>query len=109
MEIFKKQTANENFNHQENVINKFFKMGYSNVRVTTSLLNGVSNYVTFEVKVLNKNKLFMDMDFFGDYTEIKVRISDHRSNLDRFGSSKNTMTMSCLEILRESGAIDLIN
>ena len=109
MKNFEKQQSNENFNHQENVINTFKELGYTNIKVQTSLTNGISHYVRFEVAVLNANKLFMDMDVLGDFTDIEVRVSDHYSNLYKFGSSKNKMTMASLMQLRKTGAIAMNN
>lgn len=109
MKTFEKQPANENFNHQEGVRKLFNDLGYSNVKIETSLTNGISHYVRFEVAVLNENKLFHDMDVGGDFTDIEVRVSDHSSNLDRFGNSKNKMTMKSLLDLRDTGAISKTN
>lgn len=109
MKKFKKNKPNENFDHKESVIKKFSDLGYNNVKIETFLTNGISYYVSFEVLVLNEKKLFMDMDVWGEYTDIQVRISDHYSNLDKFGNSKNKMTMACLIDLRESGAISKTN
>jgi len=109
MRTFQKQEANENFNHQEGVRKLFNDLGYSNVKIETSLTNGISHYVRFEVAVLNENKLFHDMFVWDGFADIEVRISDHYSNLDRFGSSKNKMTMACLLDLRHTGAIAKTN
>jgi hypothetical protein len=109
MKTFQKQEANINFDHQAEVRKMFSDLGYSNVKIETSLINGISHYVRFEVLVLNENKLFHDMDVWGDYTDIEVRVSDHASNLNKFGNAKNKMTMNSLLKLRETGAISLSN
>lgn len=109
MTTFTKQEANTDFDHQAGVKKIFSDLGYSNIKIETSLANGISHYIRFEVLILNENKLFHDMDVWGDWTDIEVRISDHSSNLSKFGNSKNKMTMECLLKLRETGAISLNN
>ena len=110
MKTFNKQEANQDFNHQESIVKTFLDLGYTDVKIETFLVNGVSHYVRFDVDVLNAGKLFHEMDIWEDNTtSIEIRISDHFSNLDKFGVSKNKMTMSNLMQLRETGAISKNN
>jgi len=83
-------------------------MGFSNIKIQTSLTNGLSQYITLTVNVLNEGKTYADMFVNNGKTTIKIRISDHDSGLEKNcnGVSGNTMTMYAFKRLIETGAIE---
>ena len=103
---FEKQEFNQDFDHQSEIINMFNEMGYTKINVDTCLTNGLSHYVRLTVEVLNAKNLWCDMYVNDDNTtDITIRISDHSSNLSRFGAVGNKMDMRHFKKLIQSGAI----
>jgi hypothetical protein len=104
---FKKQEFNSEFDHQESIVEMFNKMGFSNVRVQTSLTNGLSHYVSLTVDVLNEGKTYHEMFVMDNKTNITIRISDHKSGLEKHcgGVCGNKMTLEAFKRLIETGAI----
>lgn len=110
--IFEKSTFNANVDHQSNVKEIFQSLGYTDFSIKTSLTNGCSNYVSLCLKIENAGKLPYDAWTFDDTIVITVRISDHASNLERFGGwegQSNRCTLSFFKHLRDTGAIALSN
>lgn len=108
---FEKQNFNPEYDHTTPIVEMFNEMGYSNVRVETSLTNGLSHYVKMNVEVLNEGKCYAEMFIYEGKTSITVRISDHISGLEKNcgGVSGNTMTMNAFKRLIETGAINKSN
>lgn len=108
---FEKTDFNPDFDHTTPIINMMNKMGFSDVSVKTSLVNGLSHYVSLNVEVLNENKCWMDMFIWEGRTSITIRISDHASGLEKNcgGVCGNKMSMSAFKELIESGAIKSSN
>jgi hypothetical protein len=110
-ESFYKHNFNPNFDHKSPIIQMMKEKGFNNVKVDTCLKNGLSNYVTLEVDVLNENKCFANMDTSNGRAKITIRISNHESNLERHcgGVAGNKMTMFAFETLISWGAIKSSN
>lgn len=106
-EDFEKQDFNPNFDYDTPIIKQFNDIGFSNVKVNTSLANGLSQYVTLTVDVLNEGKTYAEMYCENGRTTITIRISDHDSGLEKNcnGISGNTMTMYAFKKLISTGAI----
>ena len=104
---FKKLEYNPDFDHSAAVVKMMNEMGYSNVKVTTSLTNGLSHYVNLTVDVLDWGKCYAEMFIWEGTTSITIRISDHASGLERNcgGVCGNQMTMYAFRELIASGAI----
>jgi hypothetical protein len=108
---FEKLQYNTNYDHTTPVVKMFNEMGYSNVKVTTSLANGLSHYVKLSVQVLNEGKTYAEMFIYNNITDIEVRISDHLSGLEKNcgGVCRNKMSFQAFNKLRSTGAIALVN
>jgi len=108
---FQKAEYNSNYDHTTPVVKMFNKMGYSNVKVSTCLTNGLSHYVKLTVAVLNEGKTYAEMFLYNGITDIEVRVSDHLSGLEKNcrGVCRNKMSLQAFEKLRNTGAIALIN
>lgn len=104
---FTKREANPDFNHQVGVVEMFEELGFDkeDVRIQTSLTNGVSHYINVDLIVTDPGKIFHDMFSLDGLTFAKIRISDHNSNLSRFGQVGNDMTFPIFEQLIKSGAV----
>ena len=103
---FEKQEFNQDFDHQSEIIKMFSEMGYTKISIDTCFTNGLSHYVRLTVEVLNDKNCWCDMYINDDNTtDITVRISDHSSNLSRFGVVGNKMDMIHFKKLIQSGAI----
>ena len=105
MKTFEKQEANEKFNHAEGVIKMFAELGFTNVDVKTCTTNGLTHYVSIKVDVLNENKLWADMYTWNGMAFPTVRISDHSSNIDKFGCVGDVMNLNHFKMLIKNGAI----
>ena len=110
-QVFEKQAYNPKFDHTTPIVSKFNELGYSNIRVQTSLANGLSHYVYLSVKVLDKDKIYTDMWVMDDKVNLTIRISDHLSGLEMHcgGVSGNKMTMAAFQRLIKTGAIEGFN
>ena len=105
---FIKTNFNEDFDHETKVVEIFEKLGFDNIKITTSTANGLSHYVSvLDFKLLDENKLYGEMFVFEGETSISVRISDHASNLDTIcgGVDGNKMNLNAFENLIKTGAI----
>lgn len=107
---FRKQEFNEDYDHSASVRAMFAEMGYTDVSIKTSTTNGCSHYVTLNVAVLDKGKMYAGMFLYEDFpATITVRVSDHASGLDRCGVDGDTMTLAAFKRLIETGAIATSN
>jgi hypothetical protein len=109
---FVKTEFSESFNHEEKISQKFREMGYNNFKIKTVLTNGCSHYVSLCVNVANDKKLPFDSFTFDGKIVLSVRISDHDSNLEKFGGwegGSNKCSLLFFYNLREKGAIELNN
>lgn len=103
---FEKQEFNQDFDHQSEITKLFNEMGYTKFKIETCFTNGLSHYVNLNVTVLNDKNCWCDMYINeNNTTDITVRISDHSSNLSRFGVVGNKMDMKHFKKLIQSGAI----
>lgn len=108
MKTFNKTNANNDFDHQLNIVKIFSELGFNELKIKTVLTNGISNYVNvLDFEVLNSGRLYSEMFCEDDITFITVRISDHTSNLDTIcnGVNGNTMNLQAFKKLIENGAI----
>ena len=105
---FEKTQFNNDFDHQAEIVETFKSLGFEDIKIETSMTNGVSHYITINnLKVLNEEKLYSEMVVFEGETFINVRISDHTSNLDTIcnGVSGNQMNLNAFKNLIRKGAI----
>lgn len=92
---FEKNHFNEDFDYKTGIQAQFAALGFNNVNVQTSFSNGLSHYISVFAKVLNHDYMPNDVFVYENNTAlITVRISDHFSNLDRYGVVGNQMTMA---------------
>lgn len=82
---FTPNPGNKDFDHQVEVRKIFEELGFEDFKVQTSLTNGISHYVSVNLDVLDEGKMPMDIFVFEGITWVQVRISDHTSNVERFG------------------------
>jgi hypothetical protein len=108
---FEKLEFNTEYDHTTPVVAMMNEMGYTNVKVETCLINGLSHYVILNVEVLNEGKCWHDMFVYEGKTDITIRISDHVSGLEKNcgGVSGNKMTMFAFKKLIATGAIKAAN
>jgi hypothetical protein len=108
---FEKEEFNTDFDHSSSIISMMNKMGYNNVKVETSLTNGLSHYVKLTVEVLNEGKCWADMYVDNGKADITIRISNHVSGLEKNcgGVCGNKMTMYAFKMLIQTGAIKANN
>lgn len=104
---FKKEDFNADFNHAAPIVEMMNNMGFTNVKVQTSLANGLSHYVSLCVEVLNEGRCYAEMNIMNNIADITIRISNHDSGLERNcgGVCGNKMTMGAFKRLIETGAI----
>ncbi len=107
MTTFTKGEANQDFDHQAQVEAIFAGLGFNDVKVNSCFTNGASHYVRVELKVVDPMKVYSEMFVFEGLTWAKVRLSDHRSNLDKIcgGVSGNDMNLSSFKRLIDTGAV----
>lgn len=108
MNTFEKQAYNPKFDHTTPIVAKFNELGFTKVRVQTSLANGLSHYVYLTVNVLDENKCYCDMWVMDGKANLTIRISDHLSGLEMHcgGVAGNKMTLHAFERLIKTGAIE---
>ena len=99
---FKKAEFNEEFNHEDKIVSLFNSLGFNDFKITTSLTNGCSHYISLCVKVLNESKCYSEMFILNGMAFIEVRVSDHSSNLTVSG---DRMTLDAFKHLLLTGAI----
>jgi|SRR5690625_1253575 len=104
---FEKTEFNPDFDHQEEVFQIFENLGFEReeIRVRTCLTNGCSHYINVDLVVTDPKKIYYDMFTLDGLTYAQIRISDHASNLSRFGQVENSMTLPYFERLLETGAV----
>ena len=105
---FRKSEFNKDYDHQASVVETFSELGFNDVKIETSLTNGLSHYVkVLDFQVSDESKLYSEMFVFEGETFITVRISDHTSNLDTIcgGVSGNKMNLNAFKNLIKNGAI----
>lgn len=107
---FDKREYNENVDHTSSIIIMFNQMGYTNVKADYCLTNGLSIYVKLIVEVLNEGRCYNEMEIINNKANVTIRISDHESNLNRFGGvCGNNMTLYAFKKLVSTGAIKSTN
>ena len=105
---FEKQHFNEQVINEADYVKMFAELGFEAKRVEISFTNGCSAYVTLNVNVLNEGKMWADVFVYEGKATIKVRVSDHISNLERIcgGVSGNKMSMAAFKKLIENNVIE---
>jgi hypothetical protein len=104
---FTKLEFNTEVIKEETYVTMFEKMGFSPSRVEICFTNGCSVYVSLNVKVLKEGQMYADVFVYDGVASIKVRISDHDSNLERIcgGVSGNKMSFMAFSHLVENNVI----
>ena len=103
---FEKQEFNTEFDYSSEITKMFNKMGYTKFKIETCFTNGLSHYISLNIDVINEKNCWSDMYINEDKTtDITVRISNHDSNLSRFGVVGNKMTMTNFKKLISTKAI----
>jgi len=104
---FKKIQFNEKFDNKEKYINMFSDLGFETKKIVISFVNGISAYITLNVKVLNENKMYADVFVYNKIATITIRISDHISNLEKIcgGVSGNKMSFNAFKDLLKNEVI----
>jgi len=104
--IFEKQEFNTDFDYNSEITKQFNELGYTKIKIVSCFTNGLSHYVSLNVAVLNSRNCWSEMYINeNNTTDITVRISNHDSNLSRFGIVGNKMTMANFNKLILTGAI----
>lgn len=97
---FEKNPGNPDFDHQVEIKKTFKSLGFRDFKIQTCLTNGISHYVSINLDVLDEGKMPMEIFVFDGITSVQVRISDHTSNLERFGGvAGNKISFQVLESL----------
>ena len=90
--------GNQEFDHQSEIKETFKSLGFDEISIQTCLTNGISHYVSVNLDVLDEGRMPMEIFVFENIASVQVRISDHVSNLERFGGvAGNKISMMALE------------
>lgn len=102
---FEKQTIT--FANESDYRSIFEAMGFSPSKVEICFTNGCSAYVSLNVNVVNADKMYADVFVYDGKASLKVRISDHASNLERIcgGVSGNKLSLDAFKLLVENNVI----
>jgi hypothetical protein len=106
----KQQFCEENVTKEE-YVQMFAELGFTADKVRICLTNGCSAYVSLNIRVLNENKLSNEVFVYDDMARIIVRVSDHKSNLERIcgGVSGNNVSFAYFSELVENNVIENLN
>lgn len=104
---FEKQEFNQEVINENEYVEIFKKLGFEPSRIEISFANGCSVYISLNVKVLNESKMYADVFVYNGIASIKVRVSDHESNLERIcgGVSGNRISFIAFKHLVDNGII----
>jgi hypothetical protein len=104
---FTKNNINESAVSSESYVKMFTDMGFTPSRVEICFTNGCSAYISLNVKVLNLPKMYAEVFVYEGVASIKVRVSDHSSNLERIcgGVCNNKMSFQAFSHLVENNVI----
>ena len=104
---FEKQSFNENIDYKADYIEMFNKMGFNPSNVQVCLTNGLSAYITLNVKVLNENKMYAETFVYNGIATITVRVSDHASGLEKNcgGVCNNQLSFNAFKHLVDNSII----
>lgn len=92
--------GSQEFDHQLEIREKFESLGFEDFKIQTCLTNGISHYVSINLDVIDEGKMPMEVFIFDGIASVQVRISDHTSNLERFGGvAGNKISFQFLESL----------
>ena len=104
---FTKNDINTDFYNEQYYTDMFNSFGFNPSSINICFTNGVSAYVSINCKVLKSGKLPYDAFIWEDMVSLTVRVSDHSSNLERFGGADgNKISMSWFEKLVNLEAIE---
>lgn len=97
---FTPNPGNTDFDHQVEIKKTFENFGFKDFSIQTCLTNGISHYVSVNLDVLDEGRMPMEIFVFENVASVHVRISDHTSNLERFGGvAGNKISLQVLESL----------
>lgn len=104
---FEKQEFNQEVVNENEYAEVFRNLGFEPSRIEISFTNGCSAYVSLNIKVLNENKMYADVFVYDGIASIKVRVSDHDSNLERIcgGVCGNKISFRAFKHLVDNGII----
>ena len=107
MKTFEKQSFNEQVVTEDTYIQKFTDLGFIPYSTDLCFTNGASFYATISVVVANEGKMYGENFTYDGKCTLKVRISDHQSNLERIcgGVSGNNLSFDAFVSLVNNGAI----
>lgn len=108
---FTKADFNSEAINEKQYIKMFADMGFNAKKVEICFKNGCSAYIYLNVRVVNENKMYADVFVMDGKANIKVRVSDHASNLEMIcgGVSNNTLSFEAFKNLAENNVIANIN
>ena len=86
----------------------FRNLGFEPSRIVVSTTNGLSVYVTINANVLKEGKMYAETFVYDSRVQLKIRISDHRSNLEKIcgGVCGNTLSYVAFLHLVENNVIE---
>ena len=104
---FIKRTYNESTVSEDRYVAMFKDLGFTAKKVVISFTNGCSAYITIDVNVLNEGKMPMDIFVYEGIAQLKVRVSDHNSNLETIcgGCVGDKVSMTLFRKLAENNVI----
>lgn len=97
---FTPNPGNTDFDHQVEIKKTFKSLGFKDFKIQTCLTNGISHYVSVNLDVIDEGKMPYEVFVFDGIASVQVRISDHASNIERFGGvAGNKISFQVLENL----------
>ena len=105
---FEKQKFNKKAISSDDYRIMFNQLGFNPSRIEICYTNGLSIYATINVNVLNESEMYADCFVYDGKATLKVRISDHFSNLERIcgGVSGNTLSLNAFKYLVNNNTIN---
>jgi hypothetical protein len=104
---FKKQNFNQAVISEETYVKMFADLGFTAKKITISFTNGCSVYINLDVDVLKLGQMYADTFVYEGKAIIKVRVSDHVSNLEKIcgGVSGNNLSFAAFKYLVDNNVI----
>jgi hypothetical protein len=102
---FEKNKFNTNINNDDEKI--YIDLGFNPLKIDVCYKNGKTTYTTIKVKVLNEKKMYAENYIFNNECILKIRRSDHFSNLEKIcsGVSGNLISFECFKNLIDNKVI----
>lgn len=105
---FNKQHFNEEVINKADYEKMFLDLGFKTNKVELCFTNGCSAYISLNVNVLNENKMYAECFVYDGKATLKVRVSDHLSNLEKIcgGVSGNQLSLDAFKQLVNNKVIN---